>query len=78
MFKTFKTFENLKTFKTLKTLKFFKIRFFKIFKMIVEHEDNIYKTVITKPIMDGDYYYDCMVNLLRSLVTKNGIKRKRK
>jgi len=46
--------------------------------MIVEHEDNIYKTVITKPIMDGDYYYDCMVNLLRSLVTKNGIKRKRK
>mgnify|MGYP000105743977 FL=1 len=30
--------------------------------MIVEHEGNIYETVISKPILEGDYYYDCMVN----------------
>jgi len=30
--------------------------------MIIEHEGNIYETVISKPIMEGDYYYDCMVN----------------
>jgi hypothetical protein len=30
--------------------------------MIVEHEGTTYETVITKPIMDGDLYYDCMVN----------------
>jgi hypothetical protein len=30
--------------------------------MIIEHEGNIYETVIKKPIMEGDYYYDCMVN----------------
>jgi hypothetical protein len=30
--------------------------------MIIEHEGNIYETVISKPINNGDYYYDCMVN----------------
>ena len=30
--------------------------------MIIEHEGNIYETVITKPIMNGDLYYDCMVH----------------
>ncbi len=30
--------------------------------MIIEHEGSIYETVISKPISEGDYYYDCMVN----------------
>lgn len=30
--------------------------------MIVEHEGKIYETVITKPILEGDYYYDFMIN----------------
>jgi hypothetical protein len=30
--------------------------------MIVEHEGNIYESVINEPIMEGDYYYDCIVN----------------
>ena len=30
--------------------------------MIIEHEGNIYETVISKPIINGDLYYDCMVN----------------
>ncbi len=30
--------------------------------MIIEHEGNIYETVITKPILNGDLYYDCMVH----------------
>ena len=34
-------------------------------KMEIEHEGNIYETVITKPIMKGDLYYDCMVHEVR-------------
>ena len=30
--------------------------------MIVEHEGKVYETVITKPILEGDLYYDCMVH----------------
>ena len=30
--------------------------------MIIEHEGNIYETVITKPILNGDLYYDYMVH----------------
>ena len=30
--------------------------------MIIEHEGNIYETVISKPIKQGDLYFDCMVN----------------
>lgn len=30
--------------------------------MIIEHEGDIYETVIKKPIMNGDLYYDSMVN----------------
>ena len=30
--------------------------------MIVEHEGKIYETVIKKPIMGGDLYYDCMTH----------------
>lgn len=33
--------------------------------MILEYQGNIYETVIYKPIMEGDYYYDCMVNEVR-------------
>ena len=33
--------------------------------MIVEHEGKFYETVITKPIMDGDLYYDCMINKVK-------------
>ena len=37
--------------------------------MIVEHEGNIYETVIKKPIMEGDYYLDCMVNEVKQCKT---------
>ena len=30
--------------------------------MIVEHEGKVYETAITKPILEGDLYYDCMVH----------------
>ena len=30
--------------------------------MKIEHEGNIYQTVISKPIKQGDLYFDCMVN----------------
>ena len=30
--------------------------------MIIEYEGNIYETVISKPIKQGDLYFDCMVN----------------
>ena len=30
--------------------------------MRIEHEGNVYETAITKPIMEGDLYYDCMVH----------------
>lgn len=30
--------------------------------MIIEHEGKVYETVITKPIMGGDLYYDCMTH----------------
>jgi len=30
--------------------------------MEIEHEGSIYKTNITKPILEGDLYYDCMVH----------------
>jgi hypothetical protein len=33
--------------------------------MILEHEGKIYQTVITKPILDGDYYYDCMAHEIK-------------
>ena len=33
--------------------------------MIVEHEGDIYETVITKPILEGDYYYDCMTHEIK-------------
>lgn len=33
--------------------------------MIVEHEGKVYETAITKPIMEGDLYYDCMVNKVK-------------
>jgi len=29
--------------------------------MILEHEGEIYKTVISKPIKQGDLYFDCMI-----------------
>jgi hypothetical protein len=33
--------------------------------MIIEHEGNIYETVIKKPINSGDYYYDFMINKVK-------------
>jgi hypothetical protein len=30
--------------------------------MIIEHEGKKYETNISKPIMKGDLYYDCMIN----------------
>ena len=30
--------------------------------MIIEHEGKVYETVITKPINEGDLYFDCMVH----------------
>jgi hypothetical protein len=30
--------------------------------MRIEHEGNVYETSITKPILEGDLYYDCMVH----------------
>ena len=30
--------------------------------MKIEHEGNIYQTVISKPIKQGDLYFDCMIN----------------
>ena len=33
--------------------------------MIIEHEGKLYDTVITKPILDGDLYYDCMTHEVR-------------
>ena len=33
--------------------------------MILEHEGDIYETVITKPILEGDYYYDCMTHEIK-------------
>ena len=39
--------------------------------MEIEHEGSIYETNITKPILEGDLYYDCMVhnrpNVVRAL-----------
>ena len=29
-------------------------------KMEIEHEGIVYETNITKPILEGDLYYDCM------------------
>jgi len=40
-----------------------------IFKMIIEHEGNIYETVIKKPIKSGDYYYDFMINKVKQCET---------
>jgi hypothetical protein len=37
--------------------------------MIVEHEGNIYETVIKKPINGGDYYYDFMINKVKQCET---------
>ena len=42
---------------------------FKIYKMIIEHEGNIYETVIKKPIKSGDYYYDFMINKVKQCET---------
>lgn len=33
--------------------------------MKIEHEGNVYETVINKPIIKGDLYFDCMVNEVR-------------
>lgn len=33
--------------------------------MKIEHKGDIYETVITKPILEGDYYYDCMTNEIK-------------
>ena len=30
--------------------------------MIIEHEGNCYNVVIKKPIIEGEYYYDFMIN----------------
>ena len=30
--------------------------------MIIEYEGKVYETEITKPILEGDLYYDCMVH----------------
>lgn len=30
--------------------------------MIVEYEGKVYETVISKPIVSGDLYFDCMIN----------------
>ncbi len=30
--------------------------------MIVEHEGKIYETTISKPILEGDLYYDSMIH----------------
>ena len=30
--------------------------------MIIEYEGKVYETAITKPIKEGDLYYDCMVH----------------
>jgi hypothetical protein len=37
--------------------------------MIIEHEGNIYETVIKKPINSGDYYYDFMINKVKQCET---------
>ena len=33
--------------------------------MKIEHEGNIYQTVISKPIKQGDLYFDCMINKVK-------------
>lgn len=33
--------------------------------MIIEHEGNMYETVIDKPIKEGDLYYDCMIHKVK-------------
>lgn len=33
--------------------------------MIIEHEGKKYETNISKPIMDGDLYYDCMIKKVK-------------
>lgn len=33
--------------------------------MIIEYEGNEYETVINKPIIKGDLYFDCMVHEIR-------------
>lgn len=33
--------------------------------MIIEHEGKQYETVISKPIMEGDLYYDCMIHKVK-------------
>ena len=30
--------------------------------MILEHKGKIYETTISKPILEGDLYYDCMIH----------------
>jgi hypothetical protein len=40
--------------------------------MIIEHEGNCYNVVIKKPIIEGEYYYDFMINKVKqckSLIT---------
>ena len=39
--------------------------FFKIFKIIVEHERKVYKTLITKLIIDGILYFDNIINKVK-------------
>lgn len=34
-------------------------------KMEIKHEGIVYETNITKPILEGDLYYDCMVHEVR-------------
>lgn len=34
--------------------------------MIIEHEGNKYSTLIKKPILKGDLYYDCMTNEVKT------------
>lgn len=37
--------------------------------MKIEHEGNVYETVISKPIMEGDYYFDCMTHEVKKCKT---------
>jgi len=37
--------------------------------MILEYEGESYETVITKPILEGDYYYDCMTHEVKKCKT---------
>jgi hypothetical protein len=37
--------------------------------MKIEHDGDIYETVISKPILEGDYYYDCMTHEVKKCKT---------